>query len=45
MNYWNGFLWKKESASEKKQQKRKNWQDRLHAVIEELNRKIIDVLF
>lgn len=23
MNYWNGFLWKKESASEKKQQKRK----------------------
>ena len=32
-------MWKKESASEKKQQKRKNWQDRLHAVIDELNKE------
>ena len=39
MNYWNGFLWKKESASEKKQQKRKIRQDRLHAVIDELNKE------
>ena len=39
MNYWNGFLWKKEKRVRKETAEKKNWQDRLHAVIDELNKE------